>query len=506
MNESNTYNNQVSPQMPMMPLSMIRRGKLGERFRGQMNTYLPNKMAQSAVIAYIIALLGISVVFNAYVMSWYWWLFGIVGVLGFFLMSSYLGKKWERTKSGVFERRVFWTGLGIRAIAVLILYWFFNEMTGQPFMFESADEKFYHEMGEWMANSIREGNWNDFWNWTKVNIELSDSGFPVYMGIVYYLTDDSIIVTRLLNCFWSALTCVLLYKLGRRNFGEPVGRMAAIFFMLEPHYIIYCGLHLKETLMVLLLVLFLERADSILRTKTFKIWEIFPIFAIMLSLYLFRTVLGVATTIGVTMALLFSSQKVANLGRRWLLLIAIVFGASLFVGGRIMSELESLWARRGDNQELRMNTIQQTQSYAKYASKTVLAPMIFTIPFPTMVETEKQENHRMLHAGYVVKNVMSFFCIAALVFLIINSKSNGWRNNVMLGAFLISYLLILVQSAFVHADRFHLPAYVVELLFAAYGVQQMTKAKYKRWFMYWCMLMIVAWFAWSWFKLAGRGL
>lgn len=474
--------------------------------RERINTYFPRSMANFAVGAYLIALLGISSVYSSYAMNWYWWLFGIVGVLGFFYLSFFLGKKWEKTKGNLFERRVFWTGVGIRVIMVLILYWFFNEMTGKPFMFESADEKFYHEMGEWMANSLREGNWNGFWDWTRENVELSDSGFPMFTGIVYYLADNSIIVLRLFNCVWSAWTCVLLYKLGRRNFGESAGRMAAIFFMLEPHYIIYCGLHLKETLMVFLMVLFLERADSLLRSRTFKIWEILPIFLVMVSLYLFRTVLGISATLGLAMALLFSSQKVASLGRRWLLLIAIIFGASLFVGGRIMSELETLWNRKDSNQELRMTTIQRSQSLAKYASKTVLAPMIFTIPFPTMVETLGQDNHRMLHAGYVVKNVMSFFCIAAIVFLLLNSGSNGWRNNVLLGAFLISYLLILVQSAFVHADRFHLPAYVVELLFAAYGVQQMAKTKHKRWFLFWCVLMVVAWFAWSWFKLAGRGL
>ena len=43
--------------------------------------------------------------------------------------------------------------------------------------------------------------------------------------------------------------------------------------------------------------------------------------------------------------------------------------------------------------------------FAKYASKSIFAPMIMVIPFPTMVETPGQENQRMIHGGNYVKNI-----------------------------------------------------------------------------------------------------
>lgn len=476
-------------------------------YRLRRTELFPSWITKGAIAAYLLALLTISMVYSTYAMQWYWWVFGIVGVLGFFLLSNYYSKEWSTLKEKTFKKKTFLVAFGIRAAMVFVLYWFFNSMTGQPFMFSSADEQFYEEMGQWFNKSIQDGTWQQtYWQYIKENVDVSDSGFTTYIGIIYYLTGDSIIALRLLNALWSALSCLLIYNLAKRNFGEQTGRLSAIFIMLEPHYIIYCGLHLKETLMIFLLVAFLERADLLLRSRNFRFWSIVPIFMLLIVLFTFRTALGIAVTLAVILALVLSSQKVANLGRRWLLLILIVFGAGIFVGGRIASEVEGLWQNKSSNQESRMGQVQKSQGFAKYATKTVFAPMIFTIPFPTMVETEGQENHRLIHAGNVVKNVMSFFCIMALIFLLMDSKTTGWRNNVLLGSYLIIYLLILIQSAFVHADRFHLPVYVIELVFAAYGVTQMTKAKHKRWYTYWCVLMFVAWIGWAYFKLVGRGL
>ena len=472
-------------------------------------TYFPSNYAFQAVIAYISALLIIAIRFSAYVMLWYWWLFGIVGVLGFFYGANKLTKLWGVYTERLFKKQLFWTALAIRVIMVLFLYWFFTQLSDKPpFMFGAADSEGYHDEAVWMAQTIRDGQFSTYLQYKFVaNNGISDAGYPMYLGFIYWLTGDSILIARLVKAIWSALTCVLIYKLGSRNFGESVGRMAGIFVMLEPHYIIYSGLHLKETEMIFLLVLFLERADNLIRSREFRVGTIAPVFLLAASLFFFRTVLGLAAIFAFIMALLLSSQKVANLGRRWMVLILFVLCAGYFVGGRVLSEVEYAWEGRHTNQESRYGVIRQSQSLAKYATKTVLAPMIFTIPFPTMVETPGQENHRMHHAGNVVKNIMSLFVIIALILLLFDkSPTSGWRNNVLLGAYLIAYLIIIVQSAFMHVDRFHLPAYIIELLFAAYGLSQMPRIKYKKLYTYWCVLMFIAWVAWAWFKLSGRGL
>ena len=471
--------------------------------------FVPNPISNQAIIVYFAVMATTAVLFSHLFMTWYWWLFGIVGVVGFFYFSNKLSKQWGNVRPKTFEHNVFWMTFLIRVSVMLFLYWFHNEMTGKPFMFHAADAYEYSLEAEWMAQTIRDGNFNAYLDYKFVQRNgVSDAGYLMYLGLVYLLSGDSIIVARLLKCLWSALSCILIYRLGKRNFGEHVGRIAAIFMMLEPHFSIYAGMHLKETEMIFMMLLFLERADALLRYRNFSFKTVSVVVLLIAALFTFRTVLGLTAIFSVAMALLLSSTRVMGWGRRIVVLLVLGLSVLYFAGGRITTEVEQMWELKDENQSSRMDVINKTQSYAKYAGAAVFAPMIFTIPFPTIVETPNQETSRMLHGGMFVKNIMSYFTIMAILSLLIPiiPGFNKWRDHVLIGVFLIAYLVILVFSAFAHADRFHMPALALEVLFMAYGVSLCRIPQLQRWYKYWVALMFIAVIVWNWFKLAGRGL
>jgi hypothetical protein len=140
--------------------------------------------------------------------------------------------------------------------------------------------------------------------------------------------------------------------------------------------------------------------------------------------------------------------------------------------------------------------------FANYAGAAVFAPLIFTIPFPTMVDPGFQEDMRLIHGGNWMRNVMSGFVILALILMLL---SGDWRNYTLPLAILLGYLVVLVFSAFAQSLRFHIPVMPFEMMFAAYAITNMRK-KQKNWYLYWCIFTIVTCFGWNWFKLAGRGL
>ncbi|MBQ7210889.1 MAG: glycosyltransferase family 39 protein [Paludibacteraceae bacterium] len=462
-----------------------------------------------AIGVYLIALLAISVLYINYAMMWYWWLFGIVEVVGFFYYANYLSKTWSVLSERQFRRSLFSMAFVIRLFAMLFLYWFFTIMNGQPFMFAAADSLGYHETAEWFVMMLREGNFLGIWNSQQ---GVSDLGYPLYLSFVYLLTDNSIIAVRLLKVLWSSLTCILVYRIAQRNFGEPVGRMAAIFCMLMPNLIYYCGVHLKETEMTFLLMAFAERADYVIRKERYEVASFASAILLGVSLFTFRTVLGAAAMFSFIVALVFTNQRVASLGRRWLMLIAVAVVALYFVGGRIFGEMQDYWDMRDTNQETRLeDRARKGNVLAKYAGAAVFAPMIFTLPFPTMVETPNQETSRLIHGGNVVKNIMSGLVLFAFFMMIMSGWWRGnifqgdWRNHIFIIALLVAYLGILALSAFAHAERFHMPAIPLEMIFAAVGVSKMTTQRYRRFFTVWCLIMFVAFIGWNWFKMRGRG-
>lgn len=471
-----------------------------------MLSYFPKYYTDKAMSVYFALLVCVPVIFG-YPMEWYFWIFGIVEVVGFFYFAHQLPIAWKNYSPKVFTKKIFTTALIIRVIYVVFSYWFYVEMTGTPFEFGAADVGFYNEMGQYGHKLLSSGEWNLIEKFKQyADVGLSDSGYPIYLSFVYWILDDSIFLTRILKTIWSAWTCVLVYKLASRNFGESVGRMAAIFCMLMPNFIYYCGIHLKETEMVFLIMLFAERADFSMRAKQLD-WKAL-IVAILAAcmLFLFRTALAAVAMIALATTLMLSSRKVLSLNKKIAIGAFVVLAMFATVGNKMISEAEELInkvnsGQQDTNMEWRSNR-EGGNEFAKYASAAVFAPMIFTIPFPTLVETPGQQDQRMIHGGNYVKNITSAFTIFALFSLLFSGE---WRKHVLIIAVCCGYLVVMTLSEFAHSERFHLPALPFSLIFAALGISCLQN-KQKKWYNYWLILIFVANIAWAWFKLRGRGM
>jgi hypothetical protein len=171
------------------------------------------------------------------------------------------------------------------------------------------------------------------------------------------------------------------------------------------------------------------------------------------------------------------------------------------VGVEIIEETQALWEGRAENQSVGYEWRAETNSFAKYATASVFAPLIFTIPFSSMVATPGQENQMMLNGANFIKNIMSGLTILAMFLLLMRGD---WRKHILPIAVMMGYLVVLVFSNFAHSERFHLPVVPLEYMFAAYGVTQVTN-KHKRWYVIWLFGISVANIAWAWIKLVGRG-
>ena len=128
-------------------------------------TFLPRWVSERAMYLYMGLLLVVGLLFHGHLMPWYFVLFGLVEVCGFFYYANYLTKEWNENvvRAKVFEKRLFITSLSIRVVYVLLSYWFYSEMTGTPFEFSAADSMFYHSSAVHGAQLIREGHVWDFW-------------------------------------------------------------------------------------------------------------------------------------------------------------------------------------------------------------------------------------------------------------------------------------------------------------------------------------------------------
>ena len=473
-----------------------------------MLNYFPKYFTSKAIYLYIGALLVVSFVFRSYTMHWYWYIIGLIATCGFFYFSNTLTRNWSCITSKSFTKKLFTTALTIRIIWVVFSYFFYIAMTGQPFEFSSADATFYDQMGKFGHRLITEGNFNFLSEFDRHGgkVAVSDCGYPIYLSFIYFLTGNSIFIARIIKALLSAFTIILIYRLSVRNFGEGIGRIVAIFCVLMPNFIYYCGLHLKETEMLFLIVAFIERADHAMRNPKFSFLNFVLPVLLAASLFFFRTVLGATALFAFVTALIFSSTRaIKKGGRRLMLIVWVAVVVTYFIGGRIATEVEEVWEARNDNQQTSMEWRAERKDgnqFAKYASGAVFAPLILVIPFPTIVNVEIQQNQQMIHGGNYVKNILAFFAMFSLLWFI---KSGKWRDHLLLISFPLGYLIVIALSAFAHSERFHLPALPFLLILAAVGVSQQTN-KSKKYYIWYLTFIFVAIVGWSWYKLAGRGM
>ena len=465
-----------------------------------MISFFPKTISNRGVLLYVASLTAVSIAFANYAMGVVWIGLGLIEVLAFFLLSNRLTQQWQRVSVQDFTKNLVVTALLLRVVWVLFSYFFYQSQTGKPFEFGAADALGYHEDAEWLAGEP----WSTTWTYLFFSRQgVSDSGYALYLTLIYEIFGPNILVARFLKAVYGAFTCVLLYRLAARNMGERVGRMAGIFAMLMPNLIIYCGMHMKETEMLLLVVVFLERADYVLRAKKYTWWNILLPLLLAGSLFFFRTVLGVVALFAFATAVIFSPGRVVGTGRKVMLAVWVVLAIAVLAGGTIRTEIEGYWEDREANQDMKrtQQTIRGNQ-WAKYATATVLAPMEFVMPFATMVDTD-QQNQMVLHGGNYVRNFMGVFVLIALVTVLFVKKN--WREFSLVGAFVIGYLGVISLSGFANSERFLLPGLPCLIIMWAYGISELNVKNYK-YFNYWSVVVVVMEVAWAYFKIGSRGL
>lgn len=522
-NVTNPYNNQMPQQIPMMqppmmpPKPMSRRARWGNRLMSGKAfgfTTLPSWFATFSVGTYAISLLGVNLINSNYATEWYFWLFGIVWVAGFFFLSVKFSHEWSDRyirSERVFEKKLFATGLALRIAYAIFIYYFYINMTGVPHEYGSADSTEYIETARWFLEE-----WQADRLWRRLTemsrSSLGDMGYPLCLLFPVSIIGDEgvVMLIQIIQSIIGSYTAVLIYRISKRSMNEDTARIAAIFCMLHPVLICYVGMTLKEVIMTCLVVWFIDMGDRMLRERKYTFVTIAPLVVVGLSLFLFRTVLGMIVFMALFFALVMMDNRIVSWGKK-VALGTLITGVLLMAASEnIMNEINKINFDEAQSQqrtslELRYGEKKSKgvgNAFAKYAGTAVFAPLIFTIPFPTMVTTEGQEDMRLIHGGNWMRNVMSGLVILAMLMLLL---SGDWRKYTLPLAMLLGYLLMLSFTQFAHSLRFHIPVMPLEMMFAAYAITNMRK-KHRNWYLIWCLLCIVMCFGWNWFKLAGRGL
>lgn len=425
----------------------------------------------------------------------------LLAVFIFFYFLRYLEGRWKLLPANLFSRRLVVTSLLIRLAATIGLYYFYQYRTGYPFEFYAVDSVFYHERAKLMADEFSRMNF-DINSLTK-DLEFSDKGYNIYLGFIYYLFGPQIIVPRLVNVLFSTVTVLLIYKIARQMTDEKTARFAGIMAMLLPNFLLYLGTHLKETLMLFLLVLALYQSVRIIKLGKRQVINLLLLIIPVFLLFTFRTVLGAVTFASfLAYALLFRSYSKKILNISAVVFVGLVFTVILLssdVGNEMAAYYEKRTNALSDNMQFRAAR-EGGNKFALLASAPLFLSIIIMAPFPSFVYVFEQDNLWMFLGANFIRNLYAFFVIAGIIY----SIRHKWREHSLLLVFVLGYFGVLANSGFAISERFHLPVLPALVIFAATGVGAAKSTRWTKYYPAYLALVALLIIIWNHIKLAGR--
>ena len=437
----------------------------------------------------------------------------IISIILFFYVGRFMSNKYSLLGEKKFLRSVFTVGLIVRILWVLYMFFVFNPRYYGNTYGSLADTDWFMSFGKNLSEWLRGTSYNSLSQIVEINMAaIDDVAYPMILGIEYLLTGgiSDVFIPFVVKSIMGAYCAICVYRVTRRHFGEGTARVAAIFVCLNPNVIYWSASMMKEADMVFFCCLAVDRFDEALSTNSqLTIKSLLPGIFYGFVLLFMRTTLGLALFMGVLVHILLADKRIISVGKKifvGVLVVIVLFvtvGDSLIVQSKGYLENVQLGGQE-QNMEWR-STRTGGNSFAKYASATVFAPLIFTIPFPTFnAANEAQLIQIQLTGGYFIKNILSFFVIVILIRLLLSGE---WRKHVFILAYTCAYLVVLVFSGYAQSGRFHMPIWPMLMIFAAYGIQlAKTDKRMRNWFQYVLYAEVFVCLAWNWFKLAGRGM
>lgn len=437
----------------------------------------------------------------------------IISIVLFFFVGRHMSNQFSLLGEKKFLRSVFSVGFVVRILWVLYLFFVFNPRYYGTNLGDTADVEWYMPFGKELAIWL---SGNSYYSLSQIidiyAAAIDDVAYPMLLGVEYLLIGgvSDVFIPMFIKSILGAYCAVCAYRITKRHFGEGAARMGAIFVCLNPNMIYWCANMMKEAEMVFFCCLTVDKFDEALSSNShLTIKSLLPGILCGFVLLFMRTTLGLALFMAVLVHIVLADKRIISTGKKIFMGILTVLVLSVTVGDHLMEQSKGYLEKaqsdaQRENMEWRSTRV-GGNSFAKYATAGVFAPLIFTIPFPTFnAALEGQLIQIQLSGGYFIKNILSFFVIIVLIQLLLSGE---WRKHVFLIGYTCAYLVVLVFSGFAQSGRFHMPIWPMLMIFAAHGIQlAKTDKKMRKWFTYVLYFEVIICLAWNWFKLAGRGM
>ena len=431
-------------------------------------------------------------------------------VIALFLVCFHVFRKLTLLPNArYFQFVVFFLSLAIRTLIMFFLYFLFYEITGTAFDVEATDAFTYHAQGLELARQLGEMKFNLYGLTGSWGYHFDDMGYPVFLGLTYGISDNSIIFARLVQCTVDSFSVLLIYKISRSVWNENTARSAAILAMIFPLQILYVALHLKETLMVF--CLFVGIYGTYRFSERMSPKALLLIMTGAIGLASMRTAMLVIFAAAVMIFYVFTKWKTPLYKATATVLVFISFVALLNVFGidkQVYSKSLKFVGVEEGGLSAGGRSIETYKRRGQSVAGILLLPLMgmqmLISPYPSMVRTNVKFFNQTMQWYQIgplfIWGYLGFFGLYGFY----HSIRFNFTRSLLLSSFLIGYGIALLISVYVMSIRYNFVKIIFFIPFIALGMSRFPQVRIRWWYIYCCLYAIVV-FLWNFLKLYGRG-
>jgi len=411
------------------------------------------------------------------------WVMGQSFVLVFFFYATTLFYKYSnQLSSNTFIKALIFFSVGIKLMAFLFTYFYFKEIFDLPIL-GKADAYRYH-----IISKKIEENFENIFSLTA-NIPLSDKGAYFYFSSIYAIFGSHIFVVGLVNILFATHSVFLFYKTLKIISKENIARLSAIILSFIPILNYYLGLHLKEIFFIWLIIYATYLIIITFETRKRNGLNLVLIIILGLSLFAFRTVVGLSFFASLAIYLLFSSKiripfffKILSVT---IIIVAMVF-FSLTSG--VSDETEGYYniAERGTSYAA--VHLGKTSVFKSFVGLPFQVFLIVTGPYPNLLEIKNDANYGITRYALIsdsfIKSFLGFFFLLGII------RKKNLLNNIFITSFLFINILVISIGGFGLIYRMFLPVLPFYIYFSVLGLKSLKNIGQFGYYMY--ILIIIA--------------
>lgn len=416
---------------------------------------------------------------------------------------------------GDFRRKLFIVSFSFRMVYMLILLFLWYFFTDTPFSIEAVDAFAFHREGVKLASDFSfsyliDGGYSHF--------NLDDRFYPFVLGILYSISENSVVFVRIFQVFVSSLTVVFLYDTIKLIDDEIRARIASLLLTFSGIIVFFTGIHLKETWMIFFLMLMIRSVVFLLNQKHL-ILNSLCVAVSLFALLGMRFALFFIALFSIPFYLVFLQRigkRKINIFIKTLTIVFITLSSYLIFNHTTywnfgVEETTNTIIGNDEKQTSSGRASRfQSQNIVKMFSAGVIAtPIAFLTPFPSLTRTNINpiarvpQTEQWYHIGNLFFwGILSYFYFIGMFLMVKHKVLRKYANFLFLSIF---YTVALLVSMYLTSIRFNVIKLFLVIPFVAYGISYANTKIFRYWTPYtvvYCLLVVV----WNYLKLARAGL